>query len=402
MTLGARLVNDEVPECRKQVSDCLTSLLSRLDKKHREPLFDIVLLWFKDKKISHRRLAAQLFGIFVSVEMNLFESRLPKVLPLILKQFTLKEEEENDEIERIKDHHLFQVLQMLLKICNNCPNFFKMKEIENLSEHIQGLLGYPHDWVRLSSAQFLGFVLAQIDIEELASLLANNKSGGSGYLKKEPIEAIKALTLDLCDQLQPGNIKSDLAEQVIKNLVFIARVLEKVSNDNKKINLLWLIKRMRKIINTEIVENPNSIILRTEVFKWIAAVSTILDLENLTTIFSHLLAPLVREMITTEETNAPLRQLSKEVSALLKNRVGVETYTKTLSSLQQHLSVKRAERKRSRTQLAVTDPEIFAQKKLKRHEKKKEAKKRKIAQIKGKKQFKRRKVVDLDPETEVM
>jgi U3 small nucleolar RNA-associated protein 20 len=130
-------------------------------------------------------------------------------------------------------------------------------------------------------------------------------------------------------------------------------------------------------------------------------VATVLDEETLLPILSHLLAPLVREMITTEESNAPLRQLSKEVGSLLKKKVGVETYTKTLSGLQQLLSVKRAERKRSRTQLAVTDPEQFAKKKIKRHEKKKDAKKRKLAERKGKKNFKRRKTVDMDPETEV-
>ncbi|EFA12725.1 small subunit processome component 20 homolog [Tribolium castaneum] len=399
VTLGARLVNDEAPECRKQVSECLSSLLSRLGRKDCEALYDIVLLWLKDKKISHRRLAAQLCGIFVTVEKALFESRLPSLLPLVLKQFGLKEEED-EEAERIKDHHLFQLLQMLLKICNNCPNFFKREEIEDLSKHIQGLLGYPHDWVRLAAAQFLGFVLAQTEIEELARLVANGESGGSGYLTREPITAIKALTLDLCDQLQPGNIKADLAEQVIKNLVFVARVLQKVTSD--KINLLWLVKRMRKIVNSEIVEGSGTV-LRTEVFKWIAAVVTVLDLDTITPIVTHLLAPLVREMVTVEESNAPLRHLAKEVGTLLKKRIGVETYTQTLSQLQQNLSVKRAERKRSRTQLAVTDPESFAKKKIKRHEKKKEAKKRKLEQLKGaKRQFKRRKAVDLDPESEVM
>jgi U3 small nucleolar RNA-associated protein 20 len=261
-------------------------------------------------------------------------------------------------------------------------------------------LGYPHDWVRLGAAQFIGFVLAATDIDELAALVANGESGGRGYLRKEPVKSVKALTLDLCDQLQPGSVKSDLAEQVIKNLVFVARVLRKVPS-NEKISLLWLTKRMRKIVNSEVVESSSGTVLRSEVFKWVAAVATVLDEETLLPILSHLLAPLVREMITTEESNAPLRQLSKEVGSLLKKKVGVETYTKTLSGLQQLLSVKRAERKRSRTQLAVTDPEQFAKKKIKRHEKKKDAKKRKLAERKGKKNFKRRKTVDMDPETEV-
>lgn len=357
--------------------------------------------------MSHRRLAAQLCGIFVTTEKSNFEMRLPKLLPLVLHQFFLPESDEEDEAgERIKDHLLFQVLQMLLKICAQCPSFLKMKELVDLSTHVQKLLGYPHEWVRLSAAQFLGFVLGATDIDDLAAAALDDElQNQDRYLFNKPLKSVKTLTLDLCDQLRPGIAKSDLAEQVIKNLVFIARLLAKVSvgeNDNKDISLLWLIKRMRKVVNSEIIECPSSIILRNEVFKWIAAIATVVDIECITPYINHLLAPLIREMITTEESNAPLRQLSKEVAGLYKKSLGVDTYTQILSSLQQQLSVKRAERKRARTQLAVTDPEAFAKKKIKRHDKKKDAKKRKVAAMKGKKIFNKRRKVDLDPEAEVM
>lgn len=365
-------------------------------------------------QVSHRQLAAQLCGIFVTVEKSDFESRLPTLSPLLLKQFGLndtpgrfvklrneKESADTEEKQRAKDHHLFQVLQLLLKICAQCPSFLKEKDtVETLAVHVQTLLGYPHDWVRLAAAQFLGFVLSAMDIERLSNLVVA-KDSDSGYLYSDPINAIKSLTLDMCDQLQADGIKNDLAEQVVKNLVFVARVLQNVpikdGGDDKKINLLWLTKRMRKVVNTEVVGNPTSTILRTEVFKWIAGVGMALELDAIMPVLHHLLAPLVREMITTEEKNAPLRQLSKEVANLLKNKVGMEEYTNTLSKLQQSLSVRRAERKRSRTQLAVTDPEMFAKKKIKRHEKKKESKKRKMAEMKGtKRNFKKRKTVELD------
>lgn len=310
---------------------------------------------------------------------------------------------ENDENEdtsklRMKDHHIFLILQMLLKICANCPAFLKdTDQIEVLSKYVQTLLAYPHEWVRLASAQFLGYVLASVDVEQLALLLKENNSKDGIYLHDDPQHSIKALTLDLIAQLQPGTIKSDFAEQVIKNLVFIARVLQRVPINNERIDLLWLTKKMRRIMNTEIVETPNSTILRTEVFKWIAGIATALDLDNIRIILNHLMAPLVREMITIEESNAPLRQLSKQVGNIIKKRIGMDEYADKLSKVQQHLSIKRAERKRNRNQLAVTDPEIYAKKKIKRHEKKKEAKKRKITERKGSdRRIKRKKVVDLE------
>ncbi|XP_076264086.1 small subunit processome component 20 homolog isoform X2 [Rhynchophorus ferrugineus] len=415
ISLGARLVNDDVPECRKLVAACIAMMLSRLSKTDRDPLFDVLILWMKDSDLNHQRLGAQICGIFVTVEKEDFESRLPVVTPRILRLFKLakktpgkfvmipKEKSLSDVMQKIQDHHHYQVMQMVLKICAVCPSFLKQtKDIELLAFHAQSLLAYPHDWVRLSAAQFLGFVLSSTDIDHLADLLVESKSG-EGYLCEEPEMYIKNLTLDLCDQLQPGDIKSDLAEQVIKNLVFIARVLQKVPHTSeKKINLLWLAKRMRKIVNSEVIENVSSITLRTEVFKWIAGIVTVLDTDNVKPILHHLVAPLVRELISTDEKNAPIRQLAKEVSKHLKGKIGVELYTQTLQSLQQNLEVKRAERKRSRTQLAVIDPEAYAQKKIKRHEKKKVTKKRKLEELRGKKNFKRRKVVDLEDNSDII
>lgn len=301
------------------------------------------------------------------------------------------------------------MLQLLLKLCVNCPVFLNDKElISDLAFHIQSLLSYPHEWVRLSSTKFLGYVLSTVDIEVLAGLLESEQSEANGYLYSDPQNGLKSLTLDLCAQLQPNVTKIELAEQVVKNLVFVARVLQRIpikflDKNVKKLNLLWLTKRMRKIINTEIVENNTSIVLRSEVFKWIAGVVTAVDVENIVPVLHHLLGPLVREMITDEEKNAPLRQLAKEVSNIIKNKIGLEMYTNSLSKLQESISTKRAERKRVRTQLAVTNPEVYAKKKIKRQEKKKESKKRKIDDLKGmKRNFKKRKLVDLEDYSEVM
>lgn len=131
--------------------------------------------------------------------------------------------------------------------------------------------------------------------------------------------------------------------------------------------------------------------------KFSTGVATILDKSKIQTVLHHLLAPLVREMLTTDESNAPLRQLANQVAKMLKKRVERETYTAMLNKLQQQLAVRRAERKRTKRQLAVTDPEVYAKKKIKRHEKKKETKKRKMEEMKGKKRgVKRRKIVDLE------
>jgi hypothetical protein len=53
VTLGAQLVNDDAPECRKMVARCLETMLERLDKNACNQLFDIVIVWFKDNKVEY-------------------------------------------------------------------------------------------------------------------------------------------------------------------------------------------------------------------------------------------------------------------------------------------------------------------------------------------------------------
>lgn len=90
---------------------------------------------------------------------------------------------------------------------------------------------------------------------------------------------------------------------------------------------------------------------RSAAFKWTAGVVTTIPIDPyLKPILFQLMSPLVREMMTTEESNAPLRQLSKEVGRMIKKRIEDDEYAKLLARVQQKLDVKRAERKKTQTQ----------------------------------------------------
>ena len=108
----------------------------------------------------HRTLAAQLCGILVTVEKDTFESRLKEILPLLLKQFhadfndndepgrfvklhtekeiQFKTERNIKDPEKMKDHHIFQVLQLLLKISANCTAFLKSEEYKDAVHSFAG------------------------------------------------------------------------------------------------------------------------------------------------------------------------------------------------------------------------------------------------------------------------
>lgn len=91
---------------------------------------------------------------------------------------------------------------------------------------------------------------------------------------------------------------------------------------------------------------------RTAVFKWIGAIVLDLGREGLPPLAYQLLAPLARELVSSDEsgTEKQLHQLAKQVSDLIKKKLGMEVYTRLLSRLQIKLATRRADRKKLRAQ----------------------------------------------------
>lgn len=80
----------------------------------------------------HRRLAVQLCGTFASYEKNGFDQRIGKVLPRIVEQMKLEIKElrpqtqmDVDKVnikEQLRDHHLYQLLHLVVKLSSLCPS----------------------------------------------------------------------------------------------------------------------------------------------------------------------------------------------------------------------------------------------------------------------------------------
>ncbi|KAJ8865827.1 hypothetical protein PR048_033349 [Dryococelus australis] len=439
VTIGARLMNDDAPECRKRVAQCIKSMLLRISKNERDKLFDIVLLWLEDRKVSHRQLAAQLCGLFVEAEKESFETRLSVVVPALLGQFgggigssepgryvrvvpVMANPEKTQEGERMRDHLLFQALKSFIKICEHCPVFLRhpdwMEYINQLADSAESFLAYSHEWVRLAAAQLLGHVFSSLDPDAVAAAVAQPSREMGGYLMRQTSGKVRSLVLDLCAVLQLDSMAPELVDQVIKNLVFLGRVLKDVMVNqedssvkvkeshmvaaedemelNTKVSLPWMIRQLRRVMNKEVIHNPKS--ERSAMFKWLGAMAVTLERDHLGSLLPCLMPPLVRELTTEAEAQSSLRRLAKEVADVVKRRVGAEQYTLHLSRLQNRLAVRRLERKKMRTQEVITDPERAAKRKIQKQLKKKVDKKKKMEILKGRKPGKRKpkKAIEID------
>lgn len=301
--LGTRLVNDESPDCRQSAAACIESLINKCDETHQDQLFDVVLEMLKDSKTTHIELGAMLCSRFVAVEKSRFVKRIEQVLPLLIATLPLSKhkgpgqyvrlptvennesDEEMDEIkselkqsqkERSRDHQIIQVTNTILKILESYQS-----KMSNCNEHIdqlayeaQKLLAYEHVWVRINAAKILGLILSQIDVEQLKlSFSADDtrlKEPDFNFLYKNPSAELKSLCLDLSAQLIPDATDEDMADEVVKDLLYVANMIKDISLEKQTtvedriINLHWLIRRMRYVVHAEVAKAPHiTVLVRT-------------------------------------------------------------------------------------------------------------------------------------------
>ncbi|XP_014242650.1 small subunit processome component 20 homolog [Cimex lectularius] len=406
INMSTMLVNDPVPACREKAASTLELLLSKVDNNTKEKLFDVTKLWFVNKKITLRRLAAQLIGVFVKCENDQFHKRLDDFLPLVSSQFLQgfevtkpgkfvllkKEENETDlsEDERMKDHLLFQVLSMLVKISTTCSKFLKdpkyTSHLEIIAENTVGLLAYPHEWVRELAVQLLNIIVRMVPPSTVANAANDPSMEKEGFLLSNTKSKVKSLILDLIAQIVPNEASNEkYLLQCMKLLVYLACVVKEIkksdeSRNEENLSLSWLIWRVRRSMNIEISQHPTSTIVRTMAFNWLSALAVKLSKEELEPVARLVLYPMLREM--SIDDNPSLKRISKEAANCVKSKIGSDKYNSIVATLTTRIEAKRAVKKKERSQLMVTNPEKAAKRKIRKQLKKKEAKKRKMDSIK--------------------
>ncbi|XP_072529293.1 small subunit processome component 20 homolog [Salminus brasiliensis] len=434
--LSLAMVNDDSARCKKMASFAIKSLLAKLDVKHQNAMFTLVNSWLTGEKMALRRLGAQVCGLFVEVEGERFNLRLDSLLPLIEKEIHTAnyEDIEEEEDEKAADRLLFCYLTLLTKLIKDCGFLELHKPADTLTSiwgHVETHLRYPHSWVWLTASQVFGLLFAAQKPEELLSLWRPQEkapkpepSVAFSFLATNLDKKMRELVLSFCHQLQSKFLDLAAGEQVVKNLLFVAKVIylispetdsvengkeeegveegetegkteedqqeeeeekeeeeeeQKQQDENRPPSLLWVMKKLSLLAKREAADTPKVPLKRTCVFKFLGAMAVDLGKERLGPYLTTIIAPLFRELDSTYADQDPtLKNLAQELIELLKKVVGLEKFSLAFAAVQKEATQRRASRKKHRALQAVSNPDIAARKKIKKHQKKSVAKKRKI------------------------
>ncbi|XP_068744813.1 small subunit processome component 20 homolog [Montipora capricornis] len=412
--LTFHMVNDDSANCRKVTALTIKSLLEKLDADQRNKLFSIVLLWFKDDKVSLQRLAAQVCGLFVEVEGKNFERKLVTLLPIISNAIAPEQVETEESVEdeeshgnsqvsqRTKDHLLFNALSLLAKIikeCNVIKNPGRQQEMETIWVSVEGHLLHAHSWIRLVSSRLLGLLFAACKAEELVIGFQSGKTSVN-YLQEDLPGKVAKLCRDMCTQLRSPLLDNELGEQIVKNLVFLAKILQILhteddpgtknyredtaatkENGNRRedLTLKDVLYNVNKLATLEASKTPKQTQKRSCVLRLMAAISVHFGKDGIEPYLVDILRPIYRELeIPATFKDSDLKALAQEALALIKSLVGRETLSQSYSILRKAASQTRETRKRRQALEAVADPAKSARKKVKKNLAKKVSRKRKI------------------------
>ncbi|MCO5560984.1 hypothetical protein L7F22_014604 [Adiantum nelumboides] len=436
LPLVTRLVNDESNQLRAMVGTILKVLIGRVSQRSLQRMLQFCFSWLREDKQQLWRAAGQVLGLAVEVmevkyHVHLEESLIlvKRILNHVLEVNVVEKKAFPTTVGSMLWQEAYYILVMLEKLLKQFPDLCLQERTEGLWEIIIFFLIHQHVWVRKTSSRLLDLYFAACcAADEKAEQLYISESGKQAlFLQPNRLMQLAAI---LCQQLG-SELDEDLAELLIKNLVFISVTLQSTFFDGKgrlswldvssgkdasnqarvveALNILkvqhWIAKEARSCNghtsrNKEIVVSSGDVKYfgLYPVFKYLERVSLQGDDLQIKTVFhlydlfllrlgkdrvqpylSSMLLPLYRtvESVAAKMVAADVKNIAESVLHRIRETVGTEEFVQAYNVTRQVTKNIREIRKRTKKLGVLVDPEGHARKKLKLNAKRQLQKKKK-------------------------
>jgi len=407
--ISAHLCDDD-RQCRGSAKAALVSLLGRLDANSKEASIvgTMIRKWISSPSTELRRTGTGALAAAAEVEA-LPVKTLGELITLACNSVDSERNEDWEEvygalyaIEKVVTSGVGRSL-----VCSEEANLVWKLICGNVQEH--GWLLHPHGWIRLISSRLLGHHLAGVGTPEEAITRPANTvfSGPNDGIVREVLRS-------LCSQLEATQLSLKLAEQAVKNLLYMSRVVrllpelgdtkkaganvptstpaenpdegENVAEDSEpELNRgwRWLIRRLCGLSSRA---GDASSLRRASGMKLITSIVKFCESRDLVGLGIPLVSIVfqVTEAHPVPDTGFPgddadavraMPQITEDLKGALVEKLGVAEFLELSSSVRDRHSLRKVQRKRKQKTLAVSNPEIKAKRRMKRNLQKKQKRK---------------------------
>ncbi|KAI9221922.1 hypothetical protein BC828DRAFT_414454 [Blastocladiella britannica] len=408
-------LTDESPKCQEMAARLVQLLLAKLLNLH--PVIKMVASWYKAD--ATRAVATQVHGLLIlanresPVLLALLKDQLDLVAEMSKvasaetivvdeKEPSLDDDEKPDPANNTEWKLVYLTLLTLTKYITQRPQQTEIDVVQALLPHFV----HPHAWVRLAAARCLGqhfSALAECDLD---------------------VEATRTVIREVTRQLSSQFLNQDLATQIVKNLYYLCKHLHSLApavvvssssmevdgqdeeedlheddadleddDDEEKVAaasssttrrkqrggpLLSTLNYLSYLARRDQSRNKGTLV-RMSLFQVFAALSNHLPASELEPVLSPIMAPIFRTH-QDDSVKGPewdeLRKFCQELMDMLQGKLGQDAFTRVYADVRSRAESKRQQRKQDRAELAVTNPQAYATRKIARNELKKKQKKR--------------------------
>jgi U3 small nucleolar RNA-associated protein 20 len=394
------LANDDSEKCRMAAGEVLKEIFKKADSERLTTFLSLLRSWIKQSENSSVvRLALQTYGFYYESH-DTDETDIPLLLDSILT--TIKTaEDSNSDWEQI-----YAALQLLTILTQKFPSTLLSPTSQSLWASIRHCLSFPHAWVKLSAAKLISIYFANFARSNIEVKLEGLPLKGSSGLKLAGDDVADLIRRTAHVFKTPG-LTTLLAEEVVKNLVFLGRVAaanelkwgsadaesddedEEESVEEKQTALGYLFGRLSFILRKE-TSPPRAATLvpKTSALQLLQHLTNQLSASQLSSSLQTILLPLhnltdasIAAPYSTDESfrtaYEALKTNSEEIMENLKRKVGTKEYTEALLRVREGVRKRREARRGKRRIEAVSMPERYGEGKRKKTERKKERRKEK-------------------------